>query len=131
MTELLSGITPANTDQRVSNTAPSENPVSTVAGQGTNAADRVVAPEQVVKQPLVRDPISMDDLADTLSRVNLTFDLFEIEAEYKIDTDENRVIITLHNNRTGKLIRRIPPDEFKENFANFREGLGMLFNGKF
>lgn len=91
--------------------------------------------EQVKTEPHnkaeVKPPLSRDELAEMLHRINLTFDLFEVAAKYSIDEDSNQIHVTLVNTRTGEVIRRIPPKEFQSNFDSFREGLGLLFNRLF
>jgi uncharacterized FlaG/YvyC family protein len=44
-----------------------------------------------------------------LHKVNLTFDLFEIQANYTVNSNTGDVIVQIVNQRTGELIRRIPP----------------------
>lgn len=79
----------------------------------------------------VEEPISLDELAENLRRINLTFDLFEIEARFSINEEDKMVRVELRNTRTGEVVRRIPPWEFKANFANFKDGVGLLLNRLF
>lgn len=102
----------------------------------TRAAPAIPAPiehAQGEPQPKVepKAPISKEELAEMLHRINLTFDLFEVAAKYSIDEDSNQIHVTLINTRTGTVIRRIPPSEFQSSFDRFREGLGLLFNRLF
>ena len=76
----------------------------------------------------VQDQVSRDELAEMLRKVNLTFDLFEIAAEYSIEEDGKRISITVRNTRTGEILRRIPPGEFLDNLRDIRQGLGMHIN---
>jgi uncharacterized FlaG/YvyC family protein len=76
-------------------------------------------------------PITNDELAQMLRRINLTFDLFEIQARFNVSDSDHHVRVTLINTRTGEVIRRIPPYEFKANFDSFRDGLGLLINRTF
>lgn len=79
----------------------------------------------------VEKPISLDELAENLRRINLTFDLFEIEAKFSINEEDKMVRVELRNTRTGEVVRRIPPWEFKANFATFKDGVGLLLNKLF
>ena len=63
-----------------------------------------------------------------LRKVNMTFDLFEIAAEYTVEEDPHRIVVVIHNTRTGEVIRRIPPDEFIANYNDIKNGLGTLIN---
>lgn len=76
-------------------------------------------------------PLSREELAEMLHRINLTFDLFEVAAKYSIDEESSQIHVTLINTRTGEVIRRIPPTDFQSSFDSFREGLGLLFNRLF
>jgi uncharacterized FlaG/YvyC family protein len=78
-----------------------------------------------------KPPVSKEELAEMLHRINLTFDLFEVAAKYSIEEDGNQIHVTLINTRTGEVIRRIPPGDFQSSFDSFREGLGLLFNRLF
>ena len=60
-----------------------------------------------------REPLSKEELEEMLRRMNLTLDVFEIEARYSISEEDHLVKVTLINTRTGEVIRHIPPDEFQ------------------
>jgi uncharacterized FlaG/YvyC family protein len=53
--------------------------------------------------------MSSSELADILRRVNLTFDLFEIQAFINVDRESGEVTVQVINQRTGEVIRKIPP----------------------
>lgn len=76
----------------------------------------------------VREQISTEELAEMLHKINLTFDLFEIEAEFSFDQEDNQVRVVVRNTRTNEVIRRIPAHEFKAQFTNFRDGVGLLID---
>ena len=57
----------------------------------------------------LRDRMSLNELADLLRKVNLTFDLFEIQAIYSVDHESGEVTVKVINQRTGEVIRKIPP----------------------
>jgi len=46
-----------------------------------------------------------------LRRMNLTYDLFEIQANYRYDKELGMVRVVVKNTVTGEVIRRIPPYE--------------------
>lgn|GEM_PF-4714864 len=46
-----------------------------------------------------------------LRRMNLTYDLFEIQANYRYDKELGMVRVVVRNTVTGEVIRRIPPYE--------------------
>jgi uncharacterized FlaG/YvyC family protein len=74
------------------------------------------------------EKISNEELAQMLHKVNLTFDLFEIEADVSMDQSSHEVHVVVRNTRTGDVIRRIPAYEFKSQFTSFRNGVGLLID---
>lgn len=77
---------------------------------------------------LEKTPPSLEELQEMLRKINLTFDLFEIAAEYTIDEEANRIKVVVRNIRTGKVIRRIPPEAFVAEFYDLKRGLGLRIN---
>lgn len=97
-------------------------------------ADKLPAtPESADQKPAVqaREPLTKEELAEMLRRLNLTLDIFEIEAKFTVSEDDRQIKVVLFNTRTGEVIRRIPPDEFKANYSALIDGIGMLFNRLF
>lgn len=74
--------------------------------------------------------VSSEKLADMVDKVNLSYDPFEIEARFTMSKNGKRVIVTLHNTRTGEIIRRIPPEDFASRFEESTGKLGLWFNRK-
>ncbi|MCX6646831.1 MAG: flagellar protein FlaG [bacterium] len=60
------------------------------------------APEQTRR-------MSTEELAEMLRKVNLTFDTFEIQAKFTIDSSNGDISVEVINLRTGEVIRKIPP----------------------
>ena len=56
-----------------------------------------------------RKHMSSSELAEILRKVNLTFDLFEIQAFINVDRESGEVTVQVINQRTGEVIRKIPP----------------------
>jgi uncharacterized FlaG/YvyC family protein len=89
------------------------------------SADQLAQKHAEVK---AKEQISTDELAAMLHKLNLTFDLFEISAEFSFDQEDNQVRVVVRNTRTNEVIRRIPAHEFKAQFTNFRDGVGLLID---
>jgi uncharacterized FlaG/YvyC family protein len=53
--------------------------------------------------------MSLSELAEMLRKVNLTFDLFEIQAFITVDHESGEMTVEVINQRTGEVIRKIPP----------------------
>ncbi len=58
--------------------------------------------------------MSLDELSDMLQKVNLTFDLFEIQARFSVDRQTGDISVEVINQRTGEVIRKIPPYDIAE-----------------
>lgn len=87
------------------------------------------APKAVeTPKPERREPITTEELAENLRRMNMTFDLFEIQAKFIIDEEDNDIKIIVRNTKTGDIIRVIPPSEFNALYDRFTNGLGTTFN---
>ena len=97
-------------------------------------ANSVNPPQQAEKpekpKPKVQQPrqMSLEELAENLRKLNMTFDLFEIQAKYYIDEDGRDIKVIVRNTKTGEIIRKIPPTEFTAQFETFRNNLGSAFN---
>lgn len=68
-------------------------------------------PERAVKQS---ERMSLNELAELLRKVNLTFDLFEVQARFSVDSNTGEVTVEVVNQRTGEVLRRIPPYEVQK-----------------
>lgn len=125
MNDELGPVQPAHTDG-----------LPVVAGAGLQGLPRRPESKRSSALPTVEPrPESKDSpkehdklLLDMLRRLNMAFDLFEIQAKFEFLEDGNRVHITVRNTATGKVIRRIPPTELQTNFNNLREGMGLIVN---
>lgn len=103
-----------------STTAPRERrPGSVASAQAT--APVTPAAAQSHSAPAIR---SLTELAEVLRKVNLTFDLFEINASISVEEDE--VVVRIVNQRTGELIRQIPSEAARRLAAALEEGRGIL-----
>jgi uncharacterized FlaG/YvyC family protein len=129
MQDYVSGIAPKPAEQPVGT---HHVPEAERAAPNAPAAGvvRVTAPKRDESKPKVKDKqsVSLEEFAEMLRKVNMTFDLFEIAAEYTVQEEPHRITVVIRNTRTGKVIRRIPPDEFVTNFNDIKSGLGALIN---
>jgi len=130
MQDYVSGIAPKPVEHNSSSPIPAE-PVRREAPEapagGTRRVTAVQRDESKPKAKAQHD-VSTAELAEMLRKVNLTFDLFEIAAEYTVEEEPHRVTVVIRNTRTGDVIRRIPPADFIENFNDIKSGLGTLIN---
>jgi len=68
-------------------------------------------------------PMTGSELAEVLRRVNLTSDLFEVQAKFMINPS-GEVSIQITNQRTGEVIRKIPPYEVQKIAQAISNGAG-------
>lgn len=112
-TELLS-VTGGSSDDSVKMPKETRLPAE-LASNGADLGSR--AESQRVKY---REPMSLEELADILRKVNLTFDLFEVQAKFQVDLKTGEVTVQVINQRTGEVIRKIPPYDLPD-FARLLE----------
>jgi uncharacterized FlaG/YvyC family protein len=67
--------------------------------------------------------MSIEELAAMLRKVNLTFDLFEIQASFSVDAATGDVTVKVINQRTGEVIRQIPPYKIPDIIRNLDQNL--------
>lgn len=132
MQDIVSGITPKPLEQSGTSRQAQDKPGRKAPQASAQGSTEVTPPKRTDRKPQAKietkEPVSLDELAAMLRKVNLTFDLFEIAAEYSVVDNGHRVTIVVHNTRTGEVLRRIPPVEFVANFNDIRHGLGMQLN---
>jgi len=63
----------------------------------------------IEKKTVQIERMTIEELAEMLRKVNLTFDLFEIQAKFTVDKKTGDITVEIINQRTGEVIRRIPP----------------------
>jgi len=130
MQDYVSGIAPKPVEPSTSTPIPPEPARREAPEAPAGGTRRVTAVQRDESKPKtkVQHNVSTDELAEMLRKVNLTFDLFEIAAEYTVEEEPHRVTVVIRNTRTGEVIRRIPPANFIENYNDIKSGLGTLIN---
>ena len=73
-----------------------------------------------------RRQMSLEELAEMLRKVNLTFDLFEIQASITIDQKTGDILVEVINQRTGEVIRKIPPYDVSTMVESLETGDSIL-----
>ncbi len=70
--------------------------------------------------------MSLEEFAEMLRKVNLTFDVFEIQAKYTIDRESGDFFVEIINQRTGEVIRKIPPYDIPDFVEAVKRGEAVL-----
>ena len=73
-----------------------------------------------------RRQMSLEELAEMLRKVNLTFDLFEIQARIIVDQKTGDISVEVINQRTGEVIRKIPPYDVTTMVESLETGDSVL-----
>ncbi len=92
---------------------------------GEGATTPKISKREKVEAP---ERMSLQEMAKLLSRVNLTFDLFEIQARFSVDEARGEIQIEVLNSKTGEVIRKIPPYEAIGLFSEMGKTAGLLFD---
>lgn len=72
--------------------------------------------------------MTLEELAEALRKVNLTFDLFEIQARFIIDQKTGEISVQVINQRTGEVIRKIPPYDVPQIVESLKNGEPAVFD---
>ena len=98
-------------------------------------AAKVVAINIAVSEKLTQESqqAAISDVKDAAKKVNEFVQQLDRNLEFSVDESSGRVIITVREPETGKIIRQIPPEELlviaklvSENFANAPVLTGIL-----
>lgn len=73
-----------------------------------------------------RRRMTLEELAEMLRKVNLTFDLFEIQASITVDQKTGDISVEVINQRTGEVIRKIPPYDVSTMVESLETGDSVL-----
>lgn len=73
-----------------------------------------------------------DSVVAAIQSLGETVELGNQVAEFSYDSDLNRVVIKIFSSANGprEVVRQIPPEEYLEFAARYRELLGVLFDEK-
>lgn len=78
------------------------------------------------REPAKISRMSVEELAEVLRKVNLTFDTFEIQAKFIIDQSTGDTSVEVINQRTGEVIRKIPPYDVPKVAQAILDGEALL-----
>jgi uncharacterized FlaG/YvyC family protein len=67
-----------------------------------------------VHETLEDKRMTLQELAEHLRKINLTFDLFEVQARFTTNRETGEISVEVINQRTGEVIRKIPPYDLPE-----------------
>ncbi len=81
---------------------------------------------RVHERTQTRRQMSLEELAEVLRKVNLTFDLFEIQAVISVDQKTGDISVEVVNQRTGEVIRKIPPYDVSTMVESLETGDSIL-----
>lgn len=105
-----------------------------VAVNPVDKSDSVERPQTIPKQGTYSfDPpiksLSLEQLEELLRKINLSFDLFEIQRIFVVDPSGNEEPkVEIRNTVTGELIRVIPTNELTDIYREFKMSVGSIIN---
>lgn len=97
-------------------------PIDTKQQRPESSPVRSRASENVIEQKRM----SLEELAELLRKINLTFDLFEVQAKFSTDPVTGQIKVEVVNQRTGEVIRKIPPYEVPRVYDALRNGEPLM-----
>lgn len=69
-----------------------------------------------------------DELNKSVNQLNKAAEAFDIELRFKIDQEENKLLIYVVDVNEGKIIRRIPPENFLEAANRLQLMVGLMLD---
>lgn len=106
--------------------AASTRPADATSRKGP-AAQNEFRSDETERQPVEIDPEIIESAIEKTGN-EVVFGGRSIE--FNFDRDVGRVIVKVVAKESGEVVRQIPPDEFLKFTAQFRELIGVLFDGK-
>lgn len=74
---------------------------------------------------------NLTELSEMASDIQKNLNIIHnVRLKFTVNKDANRIVITVTDETTGKVIREIPPSEFIEFSSKFDEVVGKIFNQK-
>ncbi len=115
-------------------TRPQSNSNNINRGAGNVVAINAQASEKLVQE---KTPATTSNIKQAAKQVNDFVKQLDRNLEFSVDESSGRVIITVRDPETGKIIRQIPPEELlviaklvSENFASASVPTGILLADK-
>ena len=109
----------------VQNKTESDNSIPT---ENTTTPQNMVVNKSTNISPSNKE-LSKSELAELLRRINMSFDIFEIQSRFIIDPNGlDELKIEIRNTVTGELIRKIPMTELSDLYQEFKNSVGSIIN---
>ena len=100
-------------------------PIQTKASTAQDAAQKNSDSQKSVQAPSLAELSKM--ASDIQKNLNIIHD---VRLKFTVLKDTGRIVITVTDETTGKVIREIPPSEIVEFSSKFDEVVGKIFNRK-
>jgi uncharacterized FlaG/YvyC family protein len=98
--------------------------------QAKHAAGQETVQKNNDDQKSVRSP-NLAELSKMASDIQKNLNIIhDVRLKFSVLKDTGRIMITVTDETTGKVIREIPPEELIEFSAKFDEMVGKIFNRK-
>jgi flagellar protein FlaG len=68
------------------------------------------------------------EVEEVVSFLNSSSDLFDLSLSFKVNTDLNRIVISVYDKETDEVVKQIPPKEIIDLAERLNEMVGVLFN---
>jgi len=82
-------------------------------------------PEKSVQTPTLAELSEL--AADVQKNMNI---IHNVDLQFSVNKDSGRIMVTVTDEATGKVIREIPPEEIVRFAEKFDEMVGMIFDKK-
>jgi len=82
--------------------------------------------QQIVQEEV--ESLSKEDIEKITNVLNESAKLFDISLRFSVESDINRIIVTVFDKTNDEVIRQVPPEEVVRLAKKLSEMVGVLFN---
>ena len=72
--------------------------------------------------------LATEQVEDITKVLNESARLFNISLQFRVDEDIDRIIVSVYDKDSDKVIRQVPPEELLELSKSLDQMIGLLFN---
>ena len=105
--------------------------VNRLANSGNNNQRSGVVLDRNINELKIEKPeVDLENVKDSLKKISEASEFLDKKVELRVNEDINRVIITVLEKGSNRVIREIPCEELQNLAAHLKEAIGILFDKK-
>jgi flagellar protein FlaG len=97
----------------------------------TKSPAKPLADQEVKKDGSSQNDLTLSELLEAASDVQRNLNMIHnVDLSFKVHSDSGRIMVTVKDERTGDVIREIPPAGVLDLAARLEEMIGLIFDEK-